>query len=135
MRSYYHTHLDLTRMHSSRMCTVSSSGRWSGGACIPACTGQGCVYRSMHLAGGVSAWGGVCPGGVYPGGVCPWGMSAQKVSAQGGCLLKGEAAWGVSTQGVSAWGCLPSACWDIPPMDRMTDACENITLPQLHCGW
>ena len=29
-------------------------------------------------------------------------------------------------------GCLPSACWDTPtPMNRMTDACENITLPQL----
>ena len=21
------------------------------------------------------------------------------------------------------------------PLDRMTDACENITLPQLRCGW
>ena len=73
------------------------------GACIPACTGQGCVYSSMHLAGGVSA----------RGGVCPWGVSAQEVSAQGGCLLEGEAVWGVSaqgvsSQGVSAWRCLPA---------------------------
>ena len=22
-----------------------------------------------------------------------------------------------------------------PPVDRITDACENITLPQLRCGW
>ena len=23
---------------------------------------------------------------------------------------------------------------DTPPVNRMTDACENITLPQLRCG-
>ena len=23
----------------------------------------------------------------------------------------------------------------LPPINRLTDACENITLPQLHCGW
>ena len=22
-----------------------------------------------------------------------------------------------------------------PSVDRITDTCENITLPQLHCGW
>ena len=40
---------------------------------------------------------------------------------------------GVSAKGVSVMeGCLPSACWDTPtPMNRITDACENITLPQL----
>ena len=45
------------------------------------------------------------------------------------------------SEGVSAWGggsllrgVCPSACWDTPhPVDRMTDACENITLPQLCC--
>ena len=56
---------------------------------------------------------GVCPpkGGVYPGG----------------CLPKGR--------------CLPGGCVprDVsarhPPLvDRMTDASENITLPQLCCG-
>ena len=64
-----------TRMHSSRMRTVRSSGAVEGGV-------------SQHALGG-----GVCPG-----------------------------------------GCLPSACWDTPPVDRMTDACKNITLPQLRCG-
>ena len=33
--------------------------------------------------------------------------------------------------GVSAWGgCLPGRCTP-PPVDRMTDACENITFSQL----
>ena len=52
-----------------------------GEGCIPACTGQGCVYPSMHWAGGVSArgvseWGGgVCPGeGMSVGG----GVSVQE---------------------------------------------------------
>ena len=57
-------------------CTVCG-----GGGCIPACTGQGvCVYPSMHWAGRVSGWGGVCPGG----GVCPKGCLPGGVSA-GGC--------------------------------------------------
>ena len=45
-------------------------------------------------------------------------------------------AQGVGLPGVSAQerGVCPSACWDRPPVDRMTDACENITLPQLRCG-
>ena len=41
---------------------------------------------------------------------------------------------GVPTQGglpgeVSAQGCVVD-----PPVDRMTDRCKNITLPQLCCG-
>ena len=47
--------------------------------------------------------GGVCPGGVSAGGVCP---------GEGVCLLGGR-------------GCTP------PPVDRITDACENITFQQL----
>ena len=47
-------------------------------------------------------------------------------------------AGGVSAQGVSAQGvvCLGGRgnVWQTPPMDRMTDACENITLSQLRCG-
>ena len=56
-------------------------------------------------AWGVSARGGVCPGGY---------LSRERVSA-----------WEVS-----AWGCLPRGCTP-PPVDRMTDTCENITFPQL----
>ena len=73
-------------MHSSRMRTVRSSGRRVGVVSHHA-LGRGCVYPSMHWAGGVC-----------------WGVSAQ-----------------VHT-GIH------------PPVDRMTDACENITLPQPRRG-
>ena len=90
-----------TRMHSSRVPTVPSSGCREGGGCITACTGQGIVYPSMHWTGGCAsqhALGRGClPGSVYPEGVCPWGCLPGWVSVQG-----------VSTQrGVSAQGCLP----------------------------
>ena len=63
------------------------------------------VSPSMHCAGG-----GVCSqGGVSaPGGsVCSWG-----------CLLPG--------------GCIPACngADPLPPVNRMTDRCKNITLPQ-----
>ena len=30
--------------------------------------------------------------------------------------------------------CMPACTWtDTPPVDRMTDTCENITLQQLRC--
>ena len=70
---------------------------------------------------GVSALGGVSGGVSTPGGVCSWG-----VSAPGRCLL-----WG----GVCSGGCL---LWEVvsqhalrqtlPPVNRMTDRCKNITL-------
>ena len=43
--------------------------------CIPACTGQGDVYPSMHWAGGCVCLGGVCLGGYLPGGCLPAGCS------------------------------------------------------------
>ena len=63
--------------------------------------------------------GGVFSQGVSaPGGVCSGG-----VSAAGGCLL---------LEGVSAFGpggVYPFMQWvDTSPVNRMTDACENITL-------
>ena len=73
-------------------------------------------------------WGGVCLGVSAQGGVGPE-VSASGVSAQG------VSAQGVSAQGVSAQGCLPKGgIWQTPPVNRMTDACENITLPHLRCG-
>ena len=51
-----------------------------------------------------------------PEGVVCLGVSAQGVSAQGGCVLP--------RGGVSAMDKDPH------PVDKMTDACENITLPQ-----
>ena len=43
----------------------------------------------------------------------------------------------VQAAAVAVGGCLhqaPSPGADIPAVNRMTDACENITLPQLRCG-
>ena len=94
-----------TSMHSSRMHTTRL---------LP-------ISPSMHCSWGVSAMGvsasggGVCSVGVYfPGGVCFMGMSASR---------------GVSASGM---GCAyPSILWT----EFLTHVSENITLPQLCCGW
>ena len=54
-------------------------------------------------------------GGVSDQGVSDWGVSAQRAVCPGGVCRE---------------GLLP----DIPPVNRIADACENITLPQLRCG-
>ena len=72
----------------------------------------------MSGPGGLSVWGGVC---VCSGGVCSRGGSAP----EGGCLLPGV---GV----VSALGA--GGVRYPPPVNRITDPCKNITLPQLRCG-
>ena len=89
-----------TRMHSSRMRTVRYSGCW----------GRGCVFQ--HALGG-----GVCVSQHAQGGVCP-----------GGCLSEGCLPRGVSVQesGLSALG----GCPPPPPVNRITNGCEDITLPQ-----
>ena len=74
------------------------------------------VHCSGHL-GGCLPRGGVCPGwevclgGCLPQGVCLWGV----------CLPR---RWGVLSESVCSGGVHPL-------VDRMTDACENITFPQL----
>ena len=152
-----------TRMHYSRVRTVRlltvSQHALGREVCIPACTGQGGVFRGVFL-------GGVCPGDVCPKrGVCPggvvsaWGVSAWgwdvcpgEVSARGclpeevsgvrGCLpIEGVCPGGCLPRGVSAQGGVcPGRClqgvWQTLPMwtDFLTHNCENITLPKLHCG-
>ena len=77
--------------------------------------------------------GGVCLGGVCLEGVCPGGCLPGNISP-GGSLPRGYLP-GVSDQGkcvfpgVSAQGSLPG--WGVchPPVNRITDACENITFP------
>ena len=97
------------------------------------------------------------PGGCLLQGVsAPGEVSAPRgsVSAPGGCLLQGDVcSRGVSAPGgvvcswrVSAWGCLLTGCLllggvcsggvvsqhalrqTLPPVNRMTDRCKNITL-------
>ena len=87
--------------------------------------GWGCLLWGVSAPRGVSA-----PGGLSTLGGC---------LLPGGCLLRG----GVCSRGVSAprglsapGGCSP-ACTEAdttPPVNRITHACENITLPQLRCG-
>ena len=82
-------------------------------------------------SGGVSAWsGGGLPGpgggSLVPGGVCLVGGGLP--GRGGGCsLVPGGGLW---SRGVSAQHALRQT----PPVDRITDACKNITLAQLRCG-
>ena len=99
----------LTRKHSSRMRTVRCSG----------CRGGG-VYPCMHWAGGLCIPACIGQGDVY---------LSMHWAGRGICLR-------VSACGVSAQGgvCLTHPKQHPPhPVNRMTDACENITLPQLRC--
>ena len=151
-------------MHSSRMrtdhsLTVSvcrSLGVWSGGVCsgvsglggcllgrclVRGVCSWGCLLLGVSGLGGVWSrgvsgpggggllWGGVFSGGVSgPGGVCSGGVSGPGGSALEGCLL-----WGVSGPGGAVW-VSQHALRQTPPVNRMTDACQNITLAQLRCG-
>ena len=87
----------------------------------------------MSAQGGACSVHGGClpgrclPGGGLPGGCLPMGASAQKGVCAGGVCAGG-----------SAWGYLPRGCVcpgvSATPPNRITDACENITLPQLRRG-
>ena len=102
-----------TRLHTRRMCTTHTLTISPNMLCA----------RGVSAAG-VSAVGGVCSSGMSTpkGCLLQEGVCSQGTSAVGGCLL-----WG---------GGIP-ACTeaDISPVSRITHTCENITLPQLHCGW
>ena len=77
------------------------------------------VRCSSRLLRGVSTKGGFLLGqGVYPGGVC-------LPLVNGGFGVCGGAGGGVVVCPGSTGGCLPD-----PPVDRMTDRCKNVTLPQ-----
>ena len=105
-------------MHSSRMRTVRSSSH---------------VYPSMHWAGGCVSQNARGRGMSADGGVCPGEMSAQGVSAQGDVCPGGVCQGDVRRGGCLPVGCNP-ACTEAdtpPPVNRMTDRCKNITLPQL----
>ena len=102
------SNINENKLHSSRMRTARALT----------------VSHSKLGGGGVSAPGGVCLlwwglllGVSGPGGM---GVSGPGVSALGGVWSRG----GVWSQGVC----------EVPPVNRITDACKNITLPQLRCG-
>ena len=91
---------------------------------LPACTAQG----GLPCRGGLPCQGG---GGSPCQGVSPCGGGLPckvGVCCAGGVYL---ARW-VSLPGR---GWYLSMLWGRPPLvNRITDACENIALPQLHCG-
>ena len=141
--------VELTRLHSSRMrtarvLTVSPSMLCTGGSvcsqevCVPGpgpggVSGPGGVYLVLGvclLLGGVPGPGG-CTGS--RGGVPGWGV----VSGPGGGA---PGLGGVPGPGGCTWlGCLllgrcvPGHGGGVrysPPVNRMTNRCKNITLPQ-----
>ena len=117
-------------MHTARSLTVSPSMLCSGGGggfpvlggCLPGLGGSG--------PGGVSAWlGGM---GCLPGlgGCLPGPGGGSLVPGEGiTCLVPGGCLSGPGGVVVSQ-----HALRQTPPVNRITDACENITLPQLRCG-
>ena len=142
-----------TRMHSSRMRTVRSSGRIWGGASAP---GGMCLLWGVSGRRAVCVWSWAV-GGVWSQGVCVWsqgvcvwsrgcllgevsgprGVYSGGVSGPGGvCSQRGSAPRGVCSRGVSAQGGVCSGgsipAWTeadtpTPHVDRQTDACKNIT--------
>ena len=96
-------------MCTAHLLTVSRSIRKGGGVCP-----------------GVSAWGFVCPEVCLPkGAVCPGGVSTQGECLLGGGCLPREG-------GLCPEGVYPSMQWGRHPfpVNRITDRCKNITLPQ-----
>ena len=97
--------------------------------CVPAAR---CPYAEVCFPGGVCSRGGGCllRGGCLLVGICSGG------TALGGLLWGGVSApRGVLLpRGVCSQGVYPSMHWGRHPPSGKTDACENITLAQLHCG-
>ena len=83
----------------------------------------GCVPSGVCFPGGCASGGCASGGGVLLGGCAPG------VCASGGVCFPGGCASGGCTSG-GCFRCIP-AC----SVNRMTDRCKNITLPQLRCGW
>ena len=100
-------------------CLVLGGCTWSQGGCT-------CLVWGVYLPG---------PGGVYlpgPGGVPAWSGGCTCLVPGGcTCLVRGGVpAWSgeVYLPGLGGGGCTWSGI--SPPVDRMTHAYENITLPQ-----
>ena len=94
-----------------------------GDTCPGRCTCQGVPARGRYLLGGVPAQGGCTCWRVYLlGGVPAGGYTCHGVYLPRGCTCPG----GVPAKGiVSCPGTAPP-----PPVNRMTERCKNITLPQ-----
>ena len=92
------------------MRTVHCSGRRGGGGVIPACTGQGGVYTPGGVCLDVCVCVCLCHSMHWAGGVCPGHV----------CHTPGQTP--------------PPPVTHPPRVNSITDASENITLPQIRCG-
>ena len=140
-----------TRMHSSRMRTARSSSRRGGDVCLSACwdtplwvwlgdSPQVWAWRppTLQCGPGDPPWGRPLnfPPGCGPGDPPP---QARPLNFPTGCGLETcKACWDTNpleTCCKACWDTTYNACWDTtPPLNRITDTCKNITLPQLRCG-
>ena len=129
-------------MHSSRMRTARSGCTCPRGVYLPGgCNCWGVRARGMYLlrgtSPGVPARGVYLPRGVYlhrgvhlprgmylPGGVPDGSVPAQGHVPARGCTCPG----GLPAQGMYLPRGVPAPV--LPPMNRLTDRCNNITLPQ-----
>ena len=128
-----------------------------GGCLLWGCVCSGvCVCLGCVCSGGVSALGvcvcsgwvsapsgcllwGVCSHGVCVcfGAVCSQGGLLPRASAPGGMSALGAfALGGVCSGGVCSWGCVSQHALRQPSLlvNRITHACENITLPNFIAG-
>ena len=64
---------------------------------------------------------------VSPGMHCVWGAASRGMPGRGVPCLRGVEVWS------GGWGGIPACTEADPPVNRITHACENITLPQLRC--
>ena len=104
-------------------------GVWSGVGCLlqGGVYSGGAVWSGGCLVQGVSGLGGVWSGRVWSGGcLLQGGLCSGGVSAPGGSSLGGVSA--------SVHAGIHPPEQTPPPVNRMTDACKNITLAQLRCG-
>ena len=105
----------------TRYRTVGEDVSVQGGLCL-----RGCLCLSGSLSRGVSV-----QGVSVQAGLCLRGSLSRRVSVQG-VSVQGISVRGVSIQGGLCLGVFPDRD---SPVNRITDTCKNITLPQLRCGW
>ena len=115
-----------TRMHSSRMRTTCSSSHLLRG-CLPQCM--------LEYTPQVWAW--------KPPWVWVWRHPPRCGPGDPPRPDPSSSPWVWAWKPARHAGILPlpletcKACWDTTPspVNRITDTCKNITLPQLHCRW
>ena len=126
-------------MHSSRMLTARSSSRHGGSPHSPRPgipPGAGTpTHCSRHPPAAGTLWSRHPPGvGLespppHSVGLNPPTSQMSQLPPLGVGLETGKACWDT----IPPETCC-KACWDTTALNRITDTCKNITLPQLRCG-